>query len=405
MRISTTQMTNAGVREMLLRQAELQYTQLQLSTQKRVLKPSDDPVAATSINFLRTEIAQIEQFNMNGGLAKSGNELEEGVLASMTNILFRVKELSVSLGNGTYSSLELDSVKAEMEERLQELLGLANTKNANGDYLFSGSLVKSQPFTQDGTGTVFYNGDQGQRLLRISSGVVVPQSDSGFEAFVDVKNGNGKFITGSNSANTGDGIILPGSYTAPPDFLAEPYDISFATGGGGQLEYTVTGRTSGTVVAGPTVFQDGIGITFNGVQTTITGNPLAGDLFTVDPSSSQDIFTTVQSMIDAVDNLVDTNPGRAEMLNIIGAQQASLDRSMQNIDVVRGRVGSRLAAVESETSTNLSLLVTSRSALSDVEDLDIVEASTRLSQQLVVLEAAQASFVRVQDLNLFNFLR
>ena len=159
------------------------------------------------------------------------------------------------------------------------------------------------------------------------------------------------------------------------------------------------------MVAGPTVFQDGIGITFNGVQTTITGNPLAGDLFTVDPSSSQDIFTTVQSMIDAVDNLVDTNPGRAEMLNIIGAQQASLDRSMQNIDVVRGRVGSRLAAVESETSTNLSLLVTSRSALSDVEDLDIVEASTRLSQQLVVLEAAQASFVRVQDLNLFNFLR
>ena len=405
MRISTTQMTNAGVREMLLRQAELQYTQLQLSTQKRVLKPSDDPVAATSINFLRTEIAQIEQFNMNGGLAKSGNELEEGVLASMTNILFRVKELSVSLGNGTYSSLELDSVKAEMEERLQELLGLANTKNANGDYLFSGSLVKSQPFTQDGTGTVFYNGDQGQRLLRISSGVVVPQSDSGFEAFVDVKNGNGKFITGSSPGNTGDGIILPGSYTAPPDFLAEPYDISFATGGGGQLEYTVTGRTSGTVVAGPTVFQDGIGITFNGVQTTITGNPLAGDIFTVDPSSSQDIFTTVQSMIDAVDNLVDTNPGRAEMLNIIGAQQASLDRSMQNIDVVRGRVGSRLAAVESETSTNLSLLVTSRSALSDVEDLDIVEASTRLSQQLVVLEAAQASFVRVQDLNLFNFLR
>ena len=405
MRISTTQMTNAGVREMLLRQAELQYTQLQLSTQKRVLKPSDDPVAATSINFLRTEIAQIEQFNTNGSLAKSGNELEENVLSSMTNILFRVKELSVSLGNGTYSSLELDSVKSEMKERLQELLGLANTKNANGDYLFSGSLVKSQPFTQDGTGTVFYNGDQGQRLLRISSGVVVPQSDSGFEAFVDVKNGNGKFITGSDPANTGDGIILPGSYTAPPDFLAEPYDISFATGGGGQLEYTVTGRTSGTVVAGPILFQDGIGISFNGVQTTITGNPLAGDVFTVDPSSSQDVFTTVQLMIDAVDNLVDTNPGRAEMLNIIGAQQASLDRSMQNIDVVRGRVGSRLAAVDSEASTNLSLLVTSRAALSDVEDLDMVEASTRLSQQLVVLEAAQSSFVRVQDLNLFNFLR
>jgi len=405
MRTATSQMSSAGVREMLLRQAELQYTQLQLSTQKRVIKPSDDPVAATSINFLNTEIAQLEQFNVNGGLAKSGNQLEESVLSGMTNILFRVKELTVTLGNGTYSSLELDAVKTELDERLQELFGLANTKNANGDYLFSGSLVKTQPFTQDSTGTVFYNGDQGQRLLRISSGVVVPQSDSGFDTFVDVKNGNGKFVTGSNPANTGDGIILPGSYTAPPDFLAEPYDISFAIGGGGQLEYTVTGRTSATVVAGPSLYQDGIGISFNGVQTTITGTPQAGDVFTVDPSSSQDVFTSIQLMIDAVDNLVDTSAGRAEMLNIIGAQQVSLDRSMQNIDVVRGRVGSRLNAVDSEESTNLSLLVTSRSALSDVQDLDMVEASTRLSQQLVVLEAAQASFVRVQDLNLFNFLR
>ena len=118
------------------------------------------PVAATSINFLNTEIAQLEQFNTNGGLAKSGNQLEESVLSGITNILFRVKELTVTLGNGTFSSLELDAVKTELDERLQELFGLANTKNANGDYLFSGSLVKTQPFTQDSTGTVFYNGDQ-----------------------------------------------------------------------------------------------------------------------------------------------------------------------------------------------------------------------------------------------------
>ena len=405
MRISTTQITSSGVREMLLRQAELQYTQLQLSTQKRVLKPSDDPVAATSINFLRTEIAQIEQFNKNGDQAKASNELEESVLASMTNIVFRIKELSVSLGNGTYSGLELNAVKVEMEERLEELIGLGNTKNANGDFLFSGSLVKTKPFTQDSTGAISYNGDQNQRFLRISSGVVVPQSDSGFEAFVDIKNGNGKFVTGADAANTGDGIILPGSYTAPPDFLAEPYDITFATGGGGQLEYTATGRTSGTVFAGPLPYQDGNSINFNGVQTNITGTPQAGDSFSIDPSSSQDIFTSVQSMVNAVDNFVDTPAGRAQMLNILAAEQATLERNSQNIDVVRSRVGSRLAAVQSEESTNLSLLVTSRSALSDVEDLDVIEASTRLSQQLITLEAAQASFVRVQDLNLFNFLR
>lgn len=404
MRISTAQLTNAGVREMLLRQAEVQHTQLQLATQKRVLKPSDDPVAATSISFLRTEISQLEQFNANGSLAESSNELEESVLSSMTDILFRIRSLMVEFGNGTYSEEELDSVAVEMKERLGELLGLGNTQNANGDYLFSGSKVKAQPFTRDALGNYNYNGDQSQRLLRISSGVVTGVSDPGFEVFMNTKNGNGKFTTASNVANTGSGLISPGSYQAPPNFLGEPYTIDFATDINGNTTYTVTGDVSATVVVPATIWQEGDQITFNGVTTEISGNPLAGDAFHISPSTSEDIFTTIQTAIDAVDAFTEGDAGRALFLNTVNQVQESLDRHMQNIDIVRGKVGSRLNAIDSENNSNLSLLVTSRSTLSDVQDLDVVEASTRFSQQLVVLEAAQASFVRVQGLNLFNFL-
>ncbi|WP_444994904.1 flagellar hook-associated protein FlgL [Aliikangiella sp. IMCC44359] len=404
MRISTAQMTNSGVREMLLRQAEVQYTQLQLATQKRVLKPSDDPVAATSISFLQTEISQLEQFNVNGNMAKASNELEEGVLASTTDILFRIRSLMVNLGNGTYGSDELNSISVEMKERLSELIGLANTQNANGDYLFSGSKVKVEPFTKDTAGNIVYNGDQNQRMLRVSSGVVEPISDPGFDVFMDIKNGNGKFFTSSNAANTGTGIISTGSYQAPPNFLAEPYTVTFGTDINGNTTYTVTGDTSGTTVVPATVWQDGTAITFNGVSTAITGEPVAGDVFNIAPSSSQDLFSSVQTTLDAVNAFNDTPAGRALLTNTINSMQETLDRHMQNIDVVRGKVGSRLNAIASENNSNLALLVTSKSALSDVQDLDVVEASTRFSQQLVVLEAAQASFVRVQGLNLFNFL-
>ena len=227
MRISTGQITSAGVRQMLLRQADVQQTQLQLATQLRVLKPSDDPVAATSISFLNSEIALLDQYVKNGQTAKGNIELEEGVLSSTTNILFRVQELSVALGNGTYSSDEYNAIRDELEQRLDELIGLGNTKNSNGDYLFSGNIVKTKPFVQDGTGTVTYNGDQGQRFLTIGSSVTVAISDSGFETFVDVKNGNGKFISSASGANTGSGSITSGTYQGPPTFLAEPYDISF----------------------------------------------------------------------------------------------------------------------------------------------------------------------------------
>ena len=404
MRISTAQMTNAGVREMLLRQADVQYTQLQLATQKRVLKPSDDPVAATSISFIQTEISQLEQFNSNGDMAKVSNELEESVLTSATDIMFRIRSLMVDMGNGTYAEEELDSIAVEMTERLGELLGLANTQNANGDYLFSGSKVKVEPFTRDAAGNYIYNGDQNQRMLRVSSGVVVAVSDPGFEVFTDVKNGNGKFTTGSNAANTGGGIISPGSYQAPPSFLAEPYTITFGTDINGNTTYTVTGDVSAATIVPATVWQEGDQISFNGITTEISGAPLAGDQFNIAPSTSEDLFTTIQQTIDAVASFADSESGRARFLNTLNRAQETMNNHMQNVDIVRGKVGSRLNAIDSETNSNLSLLVTSRSALSDIQDLDVVEASTRFSQQLVVLEAAQASFVRVQGLNLFNFI-
>jgi len=389
---------------MLLRQSELTHTQLQLSTQKRVLLPSDDPVAATSISSLQTEIAQLEQFNLNGSAADANISLEESVLSTVTDILFRVRDLMVSLGNGAYSFNEIAGIGSELEERLDEVLGLANTKNSNGDYIFSGSKVKTAPYARETDGSFSYNGDQNQRMLRISSGFVIPISDPGFDVFSDIKNGNGDYITSANNANTGTGIIDPGSYQAPPNFLAESYTIDFGVDGGGNTTYTVTGDPSAAVIVPATVWKEDDAISFNGITTKVSGEPLVGDQFRIDASSSQDIFSNIQLAIDATTGYQDTEAGKALYYNQLNSVQETMDKQMQNIDLVRGKVGSRLNIISSEENSNLSLLITNKTALSDIQDLDVVEASTRFSQQLVVLEAAQASFVRVQGLSLFNFL-
>lgn len=406
MRISTSQITSAGIRQILLRQAEIQHTQLQIATQLRVLKPSDDPVAATAISSFENEIAQLEQFNRNADAAKASNELEESVLSGVTSILFRIRESMVSLGNGVYGESELNNIGIELQERLQELVGLANTQNANGDYLFSGSKIKVQSFSKDSTGSYIYNGDQSQRFLRISSGVVEPVSDSGFDVFVNTKNGNGSFVIGSNSTNTGDATISPGSYQAPPDFLSEPYSITFGVDINGETTYTVTGDNSGSTIIPATLYQEGEDITFNGITVEVKGtpDPATPDVLTITPSQSENIFSVVQSAINAIANFSDTSSGRAEFTNVLTNVQESLDRNMTNIDITRGKIGGRLNAIDSEVNSNLSLLITNKSSLSDIRDLDLVEASTRFSQQLSVLEAAQASFVRVQSLSLFNFL-
>ncbi len=406
MRISTSQVTSAGIREMLLQHAEIQKTQLQLATQLRVLKPSDDPVAATAITAFENEIAQLEQFNINGNAAKASNELEEGVLSGVTDILFRVREQMVILGNGALGAGEFESVGVEIQERLNQLLGLANSQNANGDYLFSGSQVKVQSFSKDATGNYIYNGDQSQRLLRVSSGVVEPVSDSGFDVFVNTKNGNGNFTVGSSNVNTGNATISPGSYQAPPNFLAEPYSITFGVDLNGDTTYTVTGDTTAAVIIPATLYQEGQDISFNGITVAVNGvpDPATPDVLNISPSSSENIFSVIQTAITAIANFTEGDAGRAQFANTLTHVQESLDRNMNNVDIIRGKIGGRLNVVEAEINSNLSLLITSKSSLSDIRDLDLVEASTRFSQQLTVLEASQRSFVQVQNLSLFNFL-
>lgn len=410
MRISTSQISSAGLREILLRQSEIAKTQLQLSTQLRVLKPSDDPVAATAIAAMQSEILQIEQFNKNADSAKASNELEEGVLSGVNNVLFRVRELMVTLGNGNFGENEIDSVGIELKERLNELLGLANTKNANSDYIFSGSKVKVQSFTQDSTGAIIYNGDQSQRLLRISGGVVESVSDSGFDVFVNTKNGNGFFTVGSDPANTGNATISPGSYQAPPNFLDQPYSITFGVDVNGETTYEVTETATAVVIVPATLYQESQDISFPAgtgrVTVTVAGtpDPLTSDSLTITPSTSEDVFSVIQNAITAINSFTEGGAGRAQFQNAITNVQESLNRNMNTIDISRGKIGSRLNVIDSETDSNLSLIITTKSSLSDIRDLDMVEASSRFAQQISVLEAAQASFVRVQGLSLFNFL-
>ncbi|MGB5729305.1 MAG: flagellin, partial [Thiogranum sp.] len=81
-----------------------------------------------------------------------------------------------------------------------------------------------------------------------------------------------------------------------------------------------------------------------------------------------------------------------------------MDTVMDHLLGFRATAGARLNALESQEDINGALLVQLEQTRSTIEDLDYAEAATRLSQESVILQAAQQSFVKVQNLNLFNFL-
>jgi flagellar hook-associated protein 3 FlgL len=187
MRISTSLLHQQGVATILDNQAAVAKTQLQLSTGRRIVQPSDDPTGSMQAMGLKQLLAEAAQYGKNADAARARLELEETALAQAGDILQRVRELAVRGLNGTLGAAERDGIAIEVRQRLTDLLAVANTRDANGEFLFSGFYKgTAEAFVDNGGGSFAYNGDQGQRQLQISRSRQVAVGDHGADVFLNI---------------------------------------------------------------------------------------------------------------------------------------------------------------------------------------------------------------------------
>jgi len=198
MRISTSWSQQMAVNSMFDQQSKLQQTQMQLSTGKKILTPSDDPAAAARIIDLNQSIKQTEQYQSNIDTARQRLDLQDGVLKSAVDVLARIKELGVQGLNDTNSPTDRAAIATEMTSLNEHLVGLANTKNSNGEYLFSGFKSTTQPFSKNTvTGGYTYAGDSNQRSIQISESRQIADGDPGINVFGTPT--NSLSVAGSNT--------------------------------------------------------------------------------------------------------------------------------------------------------------------------------------------------------------
>ncbi len=184
MRISTAWSQQLGVNSMLAQQAKLTKTQMQLSTGLRVLTPADDPVAATRSLDLQESIDKTAQYQNNIATARARLNIEESSLAGAENVLYRAKELTIQALNAPLSENDRMSIKFEIDQLLDNMVGIANTKNANGEYIFSGDLSSVPAFAWNGDANAYvYQGGVTQRTLDIAPERRVADGDLGIDVF------------------------------------------------------------------------------------------------------------------------------------------------------------------------------------------------------------------------------
>jgi flagellar hook-associated protein 3 FlgL len=237
--------------------------------------------------------------------------------------------------------------------------------------------------------------------LQVGPGQQVVDGEPGSAVFMGIRNGNGTFTTLDNPANTGSGIIVPGTVVNPGAYVADTFQIQFTSA----TTYDVIDTTTATTVLAAQPYTDGAAINFNGIQVIVSGQPGATDSFTVSPSANQDVFSTMQNIITALETYPSTPAGTASLHNAMNRGMVDIDQAMGSMLDARARAGARLNTLDGQKSANDNFLLLAKQSLSNVQDLDYAEAASRLNQQLLALQATQQTFVKVQGLSLFNYLR
>jgi len=346
MRVSTTQIYTQGLKAFGDQQSKLAQLQQQISTGTRINKPSDDPAASARILELEQALEINEQYQVNIDLADQRLSLQETSLGSVANVLQRIRELVIQANNAAMDGLSRNSIADEIDERYQELIALSNTINSNGDYLFAGFQSQNQPFVESVSGSIShvqFNGDQGMRAVNISQSRQMNVETSGSDIFLRLSS-TSALNESTAAANTGNGVMAP----------AHVFDNSVYSPGNYQIVFTAANTYDVVDLSGPVnivtgaTYVDSQDIDFQGIRTSITGTPAAGDTFTISQGQYQDMFSIVSSLSETL------REGTTDARLSANFDQAlrDIDAGVDNILEARTSIGGRLNALEAQKEDN-----------------------------------------------------
>lgn len=395
MTISTLTFQTNALAEMEALQTALTQTQTELSTGSKLPNAAANPTAMSQVNQLNMTLSASQQYVSNGTAASSNLQLEQSALTSATNVLQSARDLAVQANNSSLSLADRQDIATQLQQIQNALLGAANSTDPAGKYLFAGTASGSQPFAQTGP-SVSYLGDSQVNQVQIAPDQSVSAGDSGDSVFMNIAAGNGTFTTAAAAANTGTASIDPGTVTNAAAWVPDTYTITFTS----PTQYQVTG-SAGNVVVPPTTYTSGQAIAFNGIETTVSGIPAAGDQFTVAPAGKASVFSTISSLISTLNSGTLTS---GQITTLVGTAAQQIDNALGNLNNMQASVGGRLNAITTAANGAQTTQTQLQGTVSTLSDTDYAAATTQLSTEELALQAAQESYASIAKLSLFNYI-
>ena len=404
--------------------------QKQIATGKKEISPSVAPVETARLSAAEEIDARIQRYKVNVNSAESRLNLADNVLAQVQTLITRANELAIQGANDTYSSTDRMAMRIEVNQISENLLSLANTKDAAGQPLFGGFYTQGPAFTEGLDGRVTYQGDLGQHKVEVSDSTQLSTGVDGLTAFMRIESDEGPIsvfevlrglsqaLESASSLKTSAAFEATGGVRLSVLAGRTPMPQAFTLSGSGG-----SAQISAQIIDGsPAALMTAINAQTAATGITATVNATDGSLVLSDRDngtiSIKDYEVTGQKTAEAqlrgaltltpLDaNGSDAGPSQtlADADQSISTSIGLLSTASSHVSIQRAKVGAyaNAAQVQKSNLEEQSLFV--QKTKSEIADADMAELITKLQTLLLNRDATQQAFAKISQQSLFDFLR
>ncbi|QSN61187.1 MULTISPECIES: flagellar hook-associated protein FlgL [unclassified Caballeronia] len=410
MRISSSQYFNLNVASMSDQQSTLASMYQQISSGKRIMTASDDPLGAAQAVQLTMQGNALTQYGTNQTKALSSLQQEDSTLSDVSDVMQSIKTKLVQAGDGSLTDANRSAIANAIQGYRDQLMNIANTTDSDGNYIFSGLKGGTQPYTNNPSGVgATYSGDAGQRTVQISAGRSIAVGDPGQSIFGSVSPTESTPVSSAAATNTGTGTISGVSVSDPSNpNNGSTYTIQFAVDAtAGTTSYTVTAvPADSSLPTTPTAYTGSADITVGGQKVSVAGAPGNGDSFTVQPATAgnNDIFATLDNLVSALKQPTGSDSAHAALTNALTTAGTKITNTFNNVLAAQTVVGGREQQIQSTQTAMQTTQTQNASDLANLTQIDLVSSISSYELTQNSLQAAQMAFTQIQKMSLFDYL-
>lgn len=400
-RLGTAHMYDRTIHNINRQQSELASQMEHTSAGMRVIRASDDPVAAAQAERARNRLERIASDQRGLDAQKATVEYAESTLGEINDALQEFRSLLVQAGNGAYNQVQRDTLVEQLTSLREQIVKYTNRSDSNGLPLFRGLDTESNiPFPNDQEGVQSGQPNNGE--------FSIANSLNGVLAFFSGKTGNGvlevdPYLHSTGTPNAGKAHAEVGAIKDPAAAAAvtTPIEIVFRDNAG-VMEYSVGGGAW-------TPYKEEGAIEVGGMELVIKGQPQDGDGFTVKPSETISIFDALDRAIAAVrdNHNADGSTAFGTLAHGITKSLSELDIALNRVSTVRGLAGDLLNQAQRMSNTLLAReeqVEAQRVAAEQYDAEGMVRAISQMQTQQTAVSAALQSYASIQKLSLFNYI-